>query len=268
MTGALLASVRRRPRVKPVLGRIATLAALPLALIVVWAILDVVADSSVIAGPIEAARQIVETLGFHRYRASLVATTQTVLVAFGLAVVTGGAAGFALGLAPFWFRVLGPIVHGIYSIPKVTVFPLFLVFLGFGVVSRGSFAFLHGFFPMVVILMAATANLRMTDIYLKLAASLNMSFAQLVRTILLPAALPSFLTAMRLAFGLTFLGTIVAEMFAGHGGLGDELVRNMHLVRVDRILAQIVIIGAMALIPNAILRTLEVWVTRRTGLST
>jgi NitT/TauT family transport system permease protein len=111
--------------------------------------------------------------------------------------------------------------------------------------------------------MAATANLRVSDIYLKLGASMNLSFVQLVRVILLPAALPSFLTAARIAFGLTFLGTIVGEMFSSDGGLGHELVRNMSLVRVDRILIQIVIIGVLALIPNGVLRTLETRISRR-----
>ena len=90
-----------------------------------------------------------------------------------------------------------------------------------------------------------------------------MSYLQLIRTILLPAVLPSFLTAARLAFGLTFLGTIIAEMFGSNGGLGDELVRNMYLVRVDRILAQVVLIGVYAIIPNALLRVLEVRMMRR-----
>ena len=137
------------------------------------------------------------------------------------------------------------------------------MFLGLGIVSRTSFAFIHGFFPMVIIVMGATANLRMSNIYLKLGASLDMSFGQLVRTVLLPAILPLFLTATRIAFGLVFLGAILAEMFAAYGGLGHELVRNMHLVRIDRILAQVVLIGLIAIIPNALLRTLEVRLTRR-----
>lgn len=249
--------------VRAFLGRLGLLAVVPAAILVVWFIADLLVDSTVFAGPVESFGQMVGTLSSPRYQASLVVTLETVAIAFVLAVVLGGVVGFALGLAPFWFRAVGPILQGIYSIPKVTIFPLFLVFLGLGLVSRTSFAFVHGFFPMAIIVMGATANLRTTDIYLKLGASLGMSFGQLVRTILLPAILPSFLTAARIAFGLVFLGAILAEMFASNGGLGHELVRNMHLVRVDRILAQVVLIGIIAIIPNALLRTLEVRLTRR-----
>src|SRR5690606_12936971 len=198
-----------------------------------------------------------------RYQASLAASIQTIAVGFALAVILGGAVGFALGLTPFRYRAIGSILQGVYSIPKVALFPLFLVFLGLGLTSRTAFAFIHGFFPMAIIVMGATANLRMNAIYLKLGASLDMSFGRLVRTILLPAILPSFLTATRITFGLVFLGAILAEMFASNGGLGHELVRNMHLVRVDRILAQVVIIGILAVIPNALLAALEARLTRR-----
>ena len=266
MTG-LAVSASGRYRVRALLARIALFAAVPVAILVLWTAVAVLVDSSVVATPIEAFGQIIDSFGSQRYMTNLVTTLYTMLIAFVFAVILGGATGFALGLAPFWLRSLGPIAQGIYSIPKVTIFPLFLVFLGLGVVTRISFAFVHGFFPMLIIVMAATANLRNTDIYLKLGASLDMSFAQLVRTVLVPAVLPSFLTAIRLAYGLTLLGTILGEMFASNGGLGHELVRTMHLVRIDKILAQIVVIGVIALIPNALLRILEVRVSRRIGQS-
>ncbi len=254
---------RRKSFFDSIPGRALLIVAVPVVGIAVWALVAGLANSSLIVGPGEALGQIIDILDSRRYQENLALTAQTVLVAFVLAVVLGGTVGFALGIAPFWLKAVGPVLQGIYSIPKVTIFPLFLVFLGLGIVSRTSFAFVHGFFPMVIIVMAATANLRMSEIYLKLGASLDMSFGQLMRTILVPAALPSFLTAIRLTFGLTFVGAILAEMFASNGGLGDELVRNMYLVRVDRILGQIVLIGIFAIIPNALLRLVEVRLARR-----
>lgn len=243
--------------------KVVSIAAVPVVLVAAWWLVALLADSTLIVGPDEAFRQVVDLLGSRRYQSNLLQTAQTVGIAFAFAVVIGGLVGFLLGLAPFWMRAVSPILQAMYSIPKVTIFPIFLALLGFGLATRASFAFFQSVFPMIIIVMGATANLRSTDIYLKLGASLGMSFPQLVRTILLPAVMPSFLTATRMTFGLTFLGAILAEMFASNGGLGDELVRNMHLVRIDRILGQVVLIGIYALVPNALLRLLEVRLARR-----
>lgn len=255
---AAFTAVDRPRRGRSFVSRAIAIAAVPVVIVAVWWLVAWLANSTLIVGPGEAFLQVIDLLGSPRYQGNLLQTAQTVGVAFVLAVVVGGVVGFLLGIAPFWMRAISPIVQGIYSIPKVTIFPVFLAFLGFGIVTRTSFAFFQSVFPMIIIVMAATANLRSTDIYLKLGASLGMTFPQLVRTILLPAVAPSFLTATRMTFGLTFLGAILAEMFASNGGLGDELVRNMHLVRIDRILGQVALIGVYAIIPNAILRFIEV----------
>jgi NitT/TauT family transport system permease protein len=253
----------RRPSLPGALRTVVLLAATPAVLILAWAATAALVDSSLVAGPWDSTQQMADILTSSRYQESLLDTVQVLAVSYALAVGVGGLIGFALGLSPFWNRAFSPLIQGFYSIPKVTLFPLFLVFLGLGVLTRTSFAFVHGVFPVMIVVMAATANLRLDPIYLKLAASLRMSYGRLVRTILLPAVLPSFLTAARLGFGVTFLGLLLAEMLIGNGGLGEELVRNIHLVRIDRILGQVVLIGLLALIPNALLRLLEVRVTRR-----
>ena len=216
-------------------------------------------------GPMGSCARTSDRSASSRFRESLGTTILTLIVSYALALVIGGGVGFLLGLAPFWRAVFQPIVQGIYSIPKVTLFPLFLVFLGLGLTSRIAFAFVHGFFPMVIVLMSATAALRGSDIYLKLGASLQMRFPQIIRIIILPAVLPSFIMAARLAFGLTFMGTILAEMFSSSGGLGTEIMRSMHSVRIDRILGQVVVIAVLAIIPNALLKWAEVAAQRRMG---
>jgi len=264
MTATQAVAVPGPTRKNPVL-RASVLAIVPITVVAVWWIVALVVNTSVITTPPVAFGQMLRFLGSPQYLADLAATAQTVLIAFLLALVLGAVVGFLLGTVPFWMRAVGPILNGMYSIPKVTIFPLFMVFLGLGIVCRTSFAFAHGFFPVAILVMGATLNVRTTEIYLKLAASLNMSRAQLIRVVLLPAVLPAFFTAARLGFGLTFLGAITAEMFASNGGIGYELVRAMETVHVEQIFGQVVLIGIYALIPNALLRWLEVALTTRRG---
>jgi NitT/TauT family transport system permease protein len=249
----------------PALRRAATaggrLLLLPAVVVALWAAASVLLDSSVFPGPLEAVQGLADDLGDPGFRASALATVRSGALAWLLAAVVGALGGFLLGLSPFWTRVLESPLFALYSVPKVTLYPVFLLFLGIGDVSRVSFAFFHGVFPMALLVMAATASLDRT--YLKLADALVLPWHVRLRSIVLPALLPSVVTALRIAFGLTLLGLVLGEMFSSDVGLGHELVKNITNVRVDRIVGQVLLIVAIAVIPGLALRWAERRVTRR-----
>lgn len=233
----------------------------PGVLVIVWAVVAAAADSLVFPGPVESVQRIVEDLGDPRFRASMVATGTLLVVAYALSAVVGAVLGFAIGLPAFWRRVLETPLYSLYSIPKITLYPIFLLFLGIGDVSRVAFAFFHGVFPMMLLVMGATAHLDRS--YLRLAAATRLSWLQLSRKILLPALLPSLVTALRVSFGLTLLGLILAEMFSSNVGMGYELVRNVGQVRIDHIAGQVMLLAVFAVAPSALLRRMEVRVHER-----
>ena len=63
-----------------------------------------------------------------------------------------------LGLVRFWGNVFEPITLSVYSIPKVTLFPIFLTVFGFGLYSKIAFGMFHGIFPIIIIAMNAYAR--------------------------------------------------------------------------------------------------------------
>jgi NitT/TauT family transport system permease protein len=233
----------------------------PAVLVLIWAVTAAQVGSLVFPGPLESFRGLAEDLSNARFRANLMATGQLLLVAFALSAVVGVCAGFVIGLLSFWHRVLETLLYAVYSIPKITLYPIFLLFLGIGDASRISFAFFHGVFPMVLMVMGATA--RLDRKYLRLAAVAGLTKWQLLRKILLPALLPAVVTALRLSFGLTLLGLILAEMFSSNTGVGYELVRNVGQLKIDHIAGQVVLLAALAVWPSALLRWVEVRVHRR-----
>lgn len=233
----------------------------PAILFVAWAVSAAILDSSVFPGPNEAMRGLSSDLGRPGFRASIVATVRSLAIAWLLAAIVGTLLGFLLGLSPFWSRVLETPLFALYSIPKVTLYPVFLLFLGLGDVSRISFAFFHGVFPMALLIMAATAAIDKS--YLKLADALVLPWHVKLRSILFPALLPAIVTALRIAFGLTLLGLVLGEMFSSDVGLGRELVSNIANVRVERIAGQVVLIAVIAVIPGLALRWAEQRVTSR-----
>ena len=70
---------------------------------------------------------------------------------FALAAAVGLTLGFIFGINSFLRQVLEPYILNIYAIPKVTLFPIFLIAFGLGMESKVAFSFFHGVFPIVII---------------------------------------------------------------------------------------------------------------------
>lgn len=171
-------------------------------------------------------------------------TLLTLLISFVISALVGSVLGFFIGLSPFWTKTLSPLVLGLYSIPKVTLYPIFLLIFGLTISGRVAFSVFHGIFPIMIICMEATRAV--PAIYLKLAKSYQMSFFQKAKNILIPAIMPQLVVGLRMCFSLCFLGLILAEMFASYEGLGHRLVHYMSLNQPSSILALILIIVFIA----------------------
>lgn len=171
-------------------------------------------------------------------------TLVTLIVSFIIAAISGVILGFFIGLSSLWTKTLSPLLLGLYSIPKVTLYPIFLLVFGLTVQGRIAFSVFHGIFPIMIICIEATRTV--PDIYLKLARSYRMSFMQKARQILIPAIMPQLVVGLRMGFSLCFLGLMLAEMFASYEGLGYRLVHYMSLNQPSSILAIIIIVVFVA----------------------
>jgi len=225
------------------------------ALVVVWTVTAALAGSAVYPGPGEALASLRSDLGDSRFLGSVADTARVLLLSYGAAVAAGAVTGMLLGLSAFWSRAALPVVYALNSVPKIVLYPIFLLFLGIGDLSRGSFAFVSGVLPMFLIMVEATAGV--SRLHLKMSASLGMSRWSLLRRIVVPSVLPSLASGMRLCFGLTLIGLLLAEMFSGSSGLGYELLRNLSLARVEKIIGQVILVGLLALVPTLALQQLE-----------
>lgn len=251
-------------RIGRVLGGFGTLLVVPAIILVLWAVVAASLQSLVFPGPVESARGLLADLERPEFLAGVGTSVRLLVVAWLGAAVVGGLLGFVLGQSPFWSRVFQTPLFAFYSIPKVTLYPVFLLLIGLGEPSRIAFAFFHGVFPMALLVMGATAGLDRRLI--RLADALQLSRTQRVRMVILPALLPTVLMALRISFGLTFLGLVLAEMFSANVGLGRELVNNVAQVRVDRIAGQIVLIALIALGPVLTMLAIERRIRARMGI--
>src|SRR5674476_392378 len=112
------------------LAGLARLLVVPIIVFALWALAADILESSVFPGPIESMQGLGVDLGRESFRASIFATLRSLTIAWLLAAVVGTLGGFLLGLSTFWSRVFETPLFALYSIPKVTLYPVFLLFLG------------------------------------------------------------------------------------------------------------------------------------------
>ena len=153
--------------------------------------------------------------------AGLADTLGKAAVAYVLSVVLGVSAGIAVGSVRLLREVLSPYVIALYGIPKILVLPWIVLLLGYGTTPAVFYGVLHGFFPIMVLVMGAVRDVDRTLV--TVARSLGATTWQLYWKVLLPAIVPSVLGGMRLGVVFCLLGVLVVEMFAGVRGMGYVL---------------------------------------------
>ena len=186
-------------------------------------------------------------------------------IAFAYACVIALVGGLLLGLALGTNRLAGqvgePILSSLYSIPKITLYPVILLVFGLGVSAKVAFGALHGIFPVALFAIGALRNT--SPVLIKTARVLRLAPVETARTVLLPAALPEVITGLRIGFSATLLGTLIGERFASDQGLGFMLIRAMEAHKVLDIIALTLLLFAFAAIANALLLVVERRVHRR-----
>jgi ABC-type nitrate/sulfonate/bicarbonate transport system permease component len=142
-------------------------------------------------------------------------------VAYVLSVVLGVSLGVAVGSVRALREVLSPFVIAVYGMPKILVLPWIVLILGFGTAPAIVYGTIHGFFPILVLVMGGVRDVDRTLV--TVARSLGASTWQLYWKVLLPAIVPTVLAGMRLGVVFCLLGVLIVEMFAGVRGMGYVL---------------------------------------------
>jgi NitT/TauT family transport system permease protein len=179
------------------------------------------------------------------------ATAYAFSVSLAIGAVAGVAAGLALGFHRFSGLVAEPILTALYTLPKVTLYPLVLLIFGLGISAKIAFGVMHGVIPVILLAMNAVRNV--DPVHLKTARALNLTPLQTVRTILAPAVAPEIFTGLRVGFSLTLLGVIIGEMFASQRGLGFMIINGINTHDVPTMMAVILLIVVFAVAASTLL---------------
>jgi NitT/TauT family transport system permease protein len=182
-------------------------------------------------------------------------TGQAFAMALIISIVGGIGLGTLLGLNRTSGVVSEPILIALYSLPKVTLYPLVLLCFGLGISAKVAFGAMHGLIPVALFTMKAIMQLK--PVYLRTAQALRLTPSQVATTIALPAVLPEVMAGARLGFSLSLLGVLIGEMFASKRGLGFMINSAMGLGDIATIMAVAVFLSIFAITANALLLLID-----------
>jgi len=176
-------------------------------------------------------------------------TLYELLFAFLLAATTGSAVGYLVSRSRYAIQVFDPLFAGIYSIPAILLFPLYVLFFGLGPASKIAMGTTIAFFPVVL---NTIAGLNSVDrVYVAAARSMGASSRQMFSSVMLPAAFPVVLTGLRMGLILAFLSILGAETIASLAGLGHRIVELGENMDTAKMFAYIGLVLLISFLLNA-----------------
>jgi NitT/TauT family transport system permease protein len=228
---------------------------LALAMLAAWQVLHMLAGPDAIASPALTLGRVYQLLGTVSFWRHAGATAEAFALACVVAILSGLFVGIGLGLNRKASDVADPMLGSLYSIPKITLYPIILLIFGLSFSAKVAFGALHGFFPIAIFAMNGVR--KVAPVYLKSARMMRLSPWQMAMRVLIPAALPEILAGIRIGIALTLLGTLIAEFFASTSGLGYALIRATELHAVIDVMALTVVLFVFAILSNSLLVLVE-----------
>lgn len=202
---------------------------------VVWQLATWILGPEVLPSPSRTLQQLWTEVSDPDFGAHLAETSKAFFWALLLAVVGGTFIGLVLGARRLAGDVMEPILIALYSIPKITLYPVILLMFGLGISAKIAFGVIHGIIPIIIFTMTAVRNI--PPVYLKSIRVHRLTPWQGATSVLIPAAVPEIVAGLRIGFSLTLLGTLLGEMFASQRGIGHLLMLAIEHNRTPTIVA-------------------------------
>lgn len=228
-----------------------------LALLLLWEIICSMGfvSSLFLPSPVQIIAALADMLLSGELAASLGASLYRILTGFVIGSAIGLGAGLLAGISSLNDRIITPVINSLYPIPKIALLPLFVLWLGIGEMSKITIIAAGVFFPVAMNTYAGVKNV--DPLLLKVAVSFNADKARIIRSVILPSALPMIFTGLKLAAGTSLLLLVAAEMIAAQVGIGALILHYGDLMITDRLMGGVLVLSLLGIVFNVFLTYIE-----------
>ncbi|MDC7787433.1 NitT/TauT family transport system permease protein [Rhodoplanes tepidamans] len=189
--------------------------------------------------------------------ANVLYSAERVAKGFGCAILIGVPAGIAIGWNRIAAGALDPTVQILRPIPITAWLPFSIAVFGIGPGGAIFLIALGAFYPIVV---NTSQGARDVDrMLIRAALMMGAGPFTILRRVVLPAALPSVFTGLRIGLGIGWTAVIVAEMVAVKSGLGYVLWDAYYVGRMDVVIADMITIGLLGFLSDRLVLAIEHW---------
>ncbi len=179
---------------------------------------------------------------------NVLVTLGRLLAGTALGVVPGIIAGLVVGSSPRLLRIVDPFIAAIHPLPKIVLFPLFIVLFGIGEWAKIVSIALTVFFPSMI--NSAAGARQIPPLYLEVIRGYGGGRLAALRHVILPGSLPLVLNGIRISINLGLLVTIAMEFTVMSPGVGSIIWLALQTMRIEQLYAGIVVISILGMVLN------------------
>ena len=231
--------------------------AVPLALLALWEIASRLAILSprYFPPPTIVGWALVNDVGTGDLGAETLVTLTRLALAFTIAAVPGVPLGLLMGMVRPIRHAVDPYIAFLFPVPKIALLPFLMIMLGVGEPAFVLTGALSAFFQIVISTLAGvqTMDPRLLDV----GRNYGARGVRLFGKVILPAALPSIFTGLRLGLGLALVATVAVEFIAARSGLGHLVYRHWQMLSTTEMYGAFALVGALGLLLTRGLRALQ-----------
>lgn len=223
--------------------------------LIIWQVASLfVSNPMFISNPVAVYDQLVVwiadgTLGMHTW-----ITVQEVVLGYVIGALAGAILGYILASVHLIYDVFEPFMMALYSIPKVALAPLFIVWFGIGMDMKVILAAVSVFF---LVFLNTAAGVREVDRGLVDAVRLMGGRRRdIAFKVVLPASMVGLLTGLKVSIPYALIGAVIGELVASNRGLGYLINDSAAQFNTAGVFAAVVVLTALAMILNALVSLL------------
>ena len=230
-------------------------AILMLCLLMIWQGAAMGVDAAyILPSPVQVVQKLWE-LRLPLFTAHLPATMEVVGVGLVISIVLGLGLAILMDVSPVAEKALYPIVIASQTIPTTALAPLFVLWFGYSLWSKVLVAVLMTFFPITITVFDGFRSVKTEMI--ELMQTFGASRRQIFLKLKLPAVLPYFFSAIKMAVPLSIIGAAIGEWLGAQSGLGYFSRRMMTQLDGAGVFAPILLLSVAAMILVAIVAVIE-----------
>jgi ABC transporter, permease protein len=249
---------RKRDHIIVILSRI-------MLLIILFGIWELAAqlkwiDPFIMSSPSRIAKTIVNLFVNDNLLMHIGVTLYETCMGFLLSTLIGTLVAILLWWSEYLRKVLDPYIVVLNSLPKIALGPVIIVWFGAGTKSIIFMAIL--ICVIITILNMLTSFNSCDQGKILLLRSMGASKFQILRKLILPYSIPSFISVLKINVGMAWVGTIMGEYLVSRAGLGYLIVYGSQVFKLDLVMASTVILCVLAALMYLIVALLEKLVHR------